>query len=39
MWIKALKALWFVVKYAPAVVEAVQKARERHPEEHIESAK
>lgn len=38
-WAKAFKALVFIVKYAPAVVEAVKKARERHPEDHEEQAK
>jgi len=31
MW---LKALMYIVRYAPAIVEAVKKARERHPEDH-----
>ena len=38
MWFKVFSALKFLVKYAPAVVEVVKKARERHPEEHVEEA-
>ncbi len=33
-----LKAILVIVRYAPAVVEAIKKARERHPEEHKEEA-
>lgn len=34
-WFKAILA---VVRYAPAVIEAIKRARERHPEEHKEKA-
>jgi len=30
------KALFWVVQNAPAIVEAVKKARERHPDQHKE---
>ena len=29
---KLLKALWFLLRNAPAIVEAIKAARERHPE-------
>lgn len=38
MWSRLFVALKFIVKYAPAVVEVVKQARERHPEEHKEVA-
>lgn len=38
-WIKVGKALWTIIKYAPAVVEAVKQARERHANEHKENLK
>jgi len=36
MKLKLLKALWFVVRNAPAIVEVVKKARERHSKDHTE---
>jgi hypothetical protein len=33
---KLLKALWWLVRNAPAIVEAVKSARDRHPREHKE---
>lgn len=39
MWITRIaKALKFIIKYAPAVVEVVKEARKRHPEKHVEDA-
>jgi len=38
MWLKLFTAVKFLVKYAPAVVEVVKQARERHPEDHKETA-
>lgn len=37
-WAAILKAVKFLIKYAPAVVEVVKQARERHPEEHREDS-
>jgi len=34
-WLKAILA---VVRYAPAIIEAIKQARKRHPEEHKEEA-
>jgi len=39
MWGKIFKAVILVVKYAPAIVEAVKAARERHPESAKEELK
>lgn len=39
MKIKLLQALWWVIKNAPAIVETIKAARDRHPESSKEAVK
>jgi hypothetical protein len=32
-----LKAVWAILKYAPAVIEVVRKSRERHPDKDAQA--
>lgn len=36
---KLLKALWALIRNAPAIIEAVKASRERHPAMHTEPMK